>query len=352
MSERTRPGREPVSSTGEPAAQSASTGSASGTTDPAATRPMSEPRGPESVEGKEHAPPASDPGEPINAESDADARVKGADPEGESEPDAGTKPETLTGPSPTIRSDDDEATTGGAEIVPAETSPEVLATRKGMFGVKGTGDTSGFGGLTRTIEFPPASTPPFGGWWDSVYDRIGRLFAEGDGPLEPPGKDLVTHYSDVITKVVIHRGEITFHVARERLVELVQHLRDDAYLRFEFCSSVSGVHYPADTGRELHAVYHLQSMTHNRRIRLEVSAPDDDPHIPSVVSTYPTADWHERETYDMFGIVFDGHPALTRILMPDDWPGHPQRKDYPLGGIPVEYKGARVPPPEERRDYS
>jgi NADH-quinone oxidoreductase subunit C len=342
MSEPTRPDREPASSTGEPpgpepAGRSASTGSARGTTDPAATRPNSEPTGPEPVEGKGQAPPSSDPGEPINAESDADARVKGADPEGESQPDAGTKPETLTGPSPTIRSDDDEATTGGAEIVPAESSPEVLATRKGMFGVVGTGDTSGFGGLTRTIESPPAATPPFGGWWDSVYDRMGEL---------------VPRYSDVITKVVIHRGEITFHVARERLAELVQHLRDDAYLRFEFCSSVSGVHYPADTGRELHAVYHLQSMTHNRRIRLEVSAPDDDPHIPSVVSTYPTADWHERETYDMFGIVFDGHPALTRILMPDDWPGHPQRKDYPLGGIPVEYKGATVPPPEERRAYS
>ena len=105
------------------------------------------------------------------------------------------------------------------------------------------------------------------------------------------------------------------------------------------------MHYPADKDNELHAVYHLQSMTHNRRIRLEVSAPDSDPHIPSVVATYPTADWHERETYDMFGIVFDGHPALTRILMPDDWPGHPQRKDYPLGGIPVEYKGATIPAP-------
>jgi NADH-quinone oxidoreductase subunit C len=342
MSEPRGPEREPGSSTGEPAGpgavgRSGSSGPARGTTDPAGTRPKSEPTGPEPVEGKGQAQPSSDPGEPINAESDANARVKGADPAGESEPDAGTKPETLTGPSPTIRSDDDEATTGGAEIVPAEPSPEVLATRKGMFGVIGTGDTSGFGGLTRTVEFPPASTPPFGGWWDSVYDRIGELV-----PL----------HSDVITKVVIHRGEITFHVARERLAELVRHLRDDAYLRFEFCSSVSGVHYPADTGRELHAVYHLQSMTHNRRIRLEVSAPDDDPHIPSVVSTYPTADWHERETYDMFGIVFDGHPALTRILMPDDWPGHPQRKDYPLGGIPVEYKGARVPPPEERRDYS
>jgi NADH-quinone oxidoreductase subunit C len=275
--------------------------------------------------------------EDLHKQSDADARVKGAVPEGESEPDAETKPETVTGPEPGIASADVEATTGGAEVVAPEPTPEVLATRKGMFGVTGTGDTSGFGGLTRTIEFPAPSSPPFGGWWDSVYERIGEL---------------VTNYSDVITKVVIHRGEITFHVARERLTELVQHLRDDAYLRFEFCSSVSGVHYPADSGGELHAVYHLQSMTHNRRIRLEVSAPDSDPRIPSVVATYPTADWHERETYDMFGIVFDGHPALTRILMPDDWPGHPQRKDYPLGGVPVEYKGATIPPPEQRRTYS
>ena len=67
--------------------------------------------------------------------------------------------------------------------------------------------------------------------------------------------------------------------------------------------------------------------------------PDADPHIPSLFAVYPTTDWHERETYDFFGIVFDGHPSLTRIEMPDDWEGHPQRKDYPLGGIPVEYQG-------------
>jgi NADH-quinone oxidoreductase subunit C len=212
----------------------------------------------------------------------------------------------------------------------------VLQVRKGMFGVKGSGDTSGYGGLTRVVEFPGAAIPPFGGWWDQVYERIGAL---------------IPNFSDVITKVVIHRGEITFHVARQHLAELVRYLRDDAHLRFEFCSSVSGVHYPADKDHELHAVYHLQSMTYNRRIRLEVSVPDTDPHIPSVVATYPTADWHERETYDMFGIIFDGHPALTRILMPDDWPGYPQRKDYPLGGIPVEYKGATIPPPDQRRSY-
>ena len=133
---------------------------------------------------------------------------------------------------------------------------------------------------------------------------------------------------------------------------VVQAFRDDPALRFEMCMGVSGVHYPHETGRELHAVYPLMSITHNRRVRLEVTCPDGDPHIPSIVSVHPGNDWHERETFDFFGIIFDGHPGLTRIEMPDDWPGHPQRKDYPLGGIPVEYKGATIPPPDERRSYS
>ena len=155
------------------------------------------------------------------------------------------------------------------------------------------------------------------------------------------------------SKVVVDRGELTFHVRREHLVDFVRALRDDPALRFEMCSSVSGVHYPHETGRELHAVYHLLSMTHNRRHppRGDLSRTTTRT-IPSVMGVYPTADWHERETFDFFGIVFDGHPDLTRIQMPDDWPGHPQRKDYPLGGIPVEYKGAEIPPPDERRAYT
>jgi NADH-quinone oxidoreductase subunit C len=112
------------------------------------------------------------------------------------------------------------------------------------------------------------------------------------------------------------------------------------------------VHYPGDTGRELHACLPLLSMTHNRRIRVEVTCPDVRPAHPVGHLRLPVNDWHERETWDFFGIVFDGHPALTRILMPDDWPGHPQRKDYPLGGIPVEYKGATIPPPDQRRSYN
>jgi len=216
---------------------------------------------------------------------------------------------------------------------------EVLGVRHGMFGVTDTGDTSGYGRLTRTVPMPGQASRPYGGWFDDVSNRLEA--ALGGAGL-----------STAIEKVVVHRGEITFHIRREHLVEVARQLRDEDGLRFEFCSGVSGVHYPGDVGRELHAVYHLLSMTHNRRIRLEVSCPDADPHIPSVVSIYPTNDWHERETFDFFGIIFDGHPALTRIEMPDDWPGHPQRKDYPLGGIPVEYKGATIPPPDQRRSYN
>jgi NADH-quinone oxidoreductase subunit C len=225
----------------------------------------------------------------------------------------------------------------GQQIVPADASPlDVVQVREGMFGAHDGGDTSGYGGLVESVAVAPASVRPFGGWFDEFADELGRVYPELDDALE---------------KVVVEHGQLTLHIRRERLLDVAQTLRDDAALRFEMCLGVSGVHWLGDTGRELHAVYPLLSITHNRRIWLEVSCPDADPHIPSLYSVYPTNDWHERETYDFFGIVFDGHPALTRIEMPDDWPGHPQRKDYPLGGIPVEYKGAQIPPPDERRLY-
>ena len=207
---------------------------------------------------------------------------------------------------------------------------------KGMFGAAGTGDTSGYGGLVRVSSNPGSSERPYGSYFDEVADELEKAFPD---------------FNDAIEKVIVDRGELTLHVKRERLFDVAKTLRDKDSLRFEVCLGVSGVHYPADKGRELHAVYPLLSMTHNRRIRLEVSAPDSDPHIPSLVEVWAGNNWHERETYDMFGIIFDGHPSLTRILMPDDWPGHPQRKDYPLGGIPVEYIGATTPAPDERRSY-
>ena len=149
-----------------------------------------------------------------------------------------------------------------------------VGSRQGMFGVRGSGDTSGYGGLVQPIVYPGAAQRPFGGWHDEVADALeDRLRSDG---LE-----------HAVEQVVIHRGEITFHVRRDDLVAVAQLLRDDPRLRFELCSGVSGVNYPDDAGRELHAVYHLLSMTHNRRIRLEVAAPDADPHIPSIVASTP-----------------------------------------------------------------
>jgi len=204
----------------------------------------------------------------------------------------------------------------------------------GMFGAKGTGDTSGYGGLVRQTVNSGSSERPYGSYFDEVADDLERAYPD---------------FSDAIERVVVDRGELTLHVKREKLVEVAMILRDK--LKFEMCMGVNGVHYPEQTGREMHAVYPLLSMSKNQRVRLEVSVPDADAHIPSVVEVWAGNNWHERETFDMFGIIFDGHPGLTRILMPDDWEGHPQRKDYSLGGIPVEYKGATTPPPSERRSY-
>jgi NADH-quinone oxidoreductase subunit B len=145
-----------------------------------------------------------------------------------------------------------------------------------------------FGGLRATRLRPHAGRAPYGGWFDAFVDELGAALAERG-------------VAGAVQQITIDRGEITFYVARERLLDLCRTLRDDEALRFELCSSVSGVDYGADVARRLHVVYHLLSMTYRRRIRLEVSVDVDDAHVPSVVEVYPTADWHERETWDMFG---------------------------------------------------
>ncbi|MEU4238908.1 NADH-quinone oxidoreductase subunit C [Actinoplanes sp. NPDC026619] len=221
----------------------------------------------------------------------------------------------------------------GADIdAPAQTpsSPD-----KGMFGIQGSGDVSGFGGLVRRRAEVIGSPKPYGGYFDEVTDALEEAY---------PG------FGDAIEKVVVDRGELTLHIVPERIAEVAQIMRDDAGLRFELCSSVSGVDYLNSDARRLHVVYELTSMTYRRRVRLEAAVPAGG-SLPSVTNVYPTADWQEREAYDMFGVIFTGHPNLTRILMPDDWEGHPQLKDYPLGGVPVEYKGAEIPPPDQRRVY-
>lgn len=244
---------------------------------------------------------------------------------------------------------DPEAPAPAAQAVPEvagtpvrpELRLEVVSRHSGQFGSADAGDTSGYGGHSTVVTLAPAASRPYGSWFDEAVDAlIEDLQAEGLDPAQ------------VLEKVVVEHDELTIFVAREHLLPVVRQLRDDQDLRFELCLGVNGVHYPEMTGRELHACFAFLSLTHGARfLRVEVTCPESDPHVPSIVSVYPGDDWHERETWDLMGIVFDGHPNLTRSAMPDDWVGHPQRKDYPLGGVPVDYKGTTTPPADIRRSY-
>ncbi|MFQ6016273.1 MAG: NADH-quinone oxidoreductase subunit C [Anaerolineae bacterium] len=141
---------------------------------------------------------------------------------------------------------------------------------------------------------------------------------------------------DAVGEVATFRGETTIMVKKERIVDVALFLRDDEELGYNFLSTICGVDY---LGREprFAVVYHLCSMTNKRRVRLKVLVDEDDPVVPTLTTLWPGANWYEREVYDMFGISFDGHPDLRRILMPDDWEGHPLRKDYPLGREEVAF---------------
>jgi NADH-quinone oxidoreductase subunit C len=136
---------------------------------------------------------------------------------------------------------------------------------------------------------------------------------------------------DAIQSIGTFRDETWIVVARERLLDVCKFLKEDPELAFDFLSFVCGVdYYPSQPRFEV--VYQLYSTKHHHRFRVKTKVPEDDPKVPSVVTIWPTADWHERETYDLFGIEFQGHPDLRRILLPADWVGHPLRKDYPLRG--------------------
>ena len=190
---------------------------------------------------------------------------------------------------------------------------------RGMFGVSDSGDTTGFGGLVREPWSAPAATRPFGGYFDEVVDALAAAYPEFDA---------------AVTKIVVDRDELTLYITKEHIRSLARTMRDDPALRFELLANLSGVDYIGSINR-FHVVYNLTSMTYRRQVRLETSASLEDPHVPSVTAVYPGADWQERETYDMFGVIFDGHHDLRRILMPEDYEGHPQRRDFPIGGEPV-----------------
>jgi NADH-quinone oxidoreductase subunit C len=146
--------------------------------------------------------------------------------------------------------------------------------------------------------------------------------------------------------------DATLYVPADRLVEVCTFLRDDPGLAFAMLASLTGVDWlPREPRFEV--VYHLLSIVHASRFVLKTTATGEPPRVPTVTGVWPTANWHEREAYDFFGIVFDGHPDLTRILLPEEWVGWPLRKDSPLGYQEVSFThntpGRTTPDPDLKR---
>jgi NADH-quinone oxidoreductase subunit C len=143
---------------------------------------------------------------------------------------------------------------GGSPVGADTSDADLIGVRRGMFGVRGSGDTSGYGRLIRQVTIDEGSPRPYGFYFDEIVDRLAEALKADDD----------VEFADAIEKVVVYRNELTLHVRRELLPHVARRLRDDAQLRFELCLGVNGVHYPDETGRELHAVYPLSSITHTR----------------------------------------------------------------------------------------
>jgi NADH-quinone oxidoreductase subunit C len=138
-------------------------------------------------------------------------------------------------------------------------------------------------------------------------------------------------FPQAIEETAVYKDEHTIRVKRSQLLEVARFLRDDPSCRFDFLSDLCGVDYMGRAPR-FEVVYHLYSIEHRHRLRMKTSPSDEDLTVPSVVSVWKTADWHERECYDLLGIIFSDHPDLRRILTPDGFTEYPLRKDFPLRG--------------------
>jgi NADH-quinone oxidoreductase subunit C len=139
-------------------------------------------------------------------------------------------------------------------------------------------------------------------------------------------------FAENIQEIIEAAGEITVVARREGLVELMTFLRDEPSLRFNFLSDIGGLDLGEFASPRFAVAYQLYSLDHNHRLRIKVFLEEDDAHLPTMWSVWKASNWLEREIYDMFGVIFDGHPDLRRILMPADYEGHPLRKDFPIKG--------------------
>ena len=143
---------------------------------------------------------------------------------------------------------------------------------------------------------------------------------------------LRAEHGDWVAEVVEAFGELTLVVPRSSIVEVCAHLKSAPGFEFDMLSDLTGVDRGPEEEPRFEVNYHLFSTKRYHRMRLKVLLNQEDTHVRTVTGVWRTANWHERETFDMMGVIFDGHPDLRRILLPDDWQGHALRKDFPLRG--------------------
>lgn len=150
---------------------------------------------------------------------------------------------------------------------------------------------------------------------------------------------LKERFADEVLETKEFRGQASVTIKKDKILDICKYLHDDPDLLFDYLVDVCGVDYLGRKDARFEVVYHLYSIKHRHSLRLKAAVSENDAAIDSVVPVWVGADWHEREAFDMFGIVFRGHHDLRRILMPEDWEGHPLRKDYPLKGPEKEWRG-------------
>lgn len=148
-------------------------------------------------------------------------------------------------------------------------------------------------------------------------------------PNEELLKRIGEKFGEQVTLVGEPYGLLTVETSREQIIDLLTFLKTDAALRFIFLTDITAIHYP-EQEKQIGIIYHLHSLTTNTRIRIKVFLVDGDVHIPTATVLWEGANWMERETYDFFGVIFDGHPDLRRILNVDDMTAFPMRKEFPL----------------------
>lgn len=146
-------------------------------------------------------------------------------------------------------------------------------------------------------------------------------------------------FPDEVLEIKEFIGQVSVTIKKKRILEICRYLHDETDLYFNYLTDICGVDYLGKKENRFEVVYHLYSIKHRHRIRLKAEVSENDPVIDSVIPVWTGGNWHERECFDMYGIVFNGHPDLRRILLPEDWEGYPLRKDYPLKGTEKEWQG-------------